>query len=80
MLQVTTSNQGTVDFSPDNTAQQLRRWQDIAGHARELGKNIVTLDLSVPDNIPAVMTDIVAAVTVPAPKIINPQPTKKRNV
>ena len=85
VLQVTTSNQGKVVFSMDNFPQQLRRWRDICDHAHELGKAVATLDLSVPGNIPAVLTDLAGAApsapaTAPTLKTVNPQTTRKRNV
>lgn len=80
VLQVTARGQGRVVFSLDNTEQQLRRWRDICDHARELGKAVATLDLSVPGNIPAVLTDVAAGLPAPGPKTTNPQPTRKRNV
>ena len=80
ILQITTSNQGKVVFSLDNFDQQLRRWRDICDHARELGKTVVTLDLSVPGNIPAVLNDIVAETPAPGPRTPKPQPNRRRNV
>jgi hypothetical protein len=85
VLQVTTTNLGKVVFSLEDFPRQLRRWRDISDHARELGKAVVTLDLSVPGNIPAVLTDLAGATPTspapaPAPRTVNPQTTRKRNV
>ena len=81
VLQITTSDLRKVVFSPDNFDQQLRRWRDITDHARELGKTVLTLDLSVPGNIPAVLGDV-AQIPPPSPgaKTPTPQTTRKRNV
>ncbi len=82
VLQVTTTNRGRVIFSMDNFEQQLRYWRDISDHAREQGKYIVTLDLSVHGNIPAVLGNLVENQdpAPPPPKTATPQTTRKRNV
>lgn len=79
ILEVTTYSQNRIVFSLSNFEAQLRRWHDISQHARELGKNLLSLDLSVPDNIPAVMTNAVAAGPTPA-NPASPQPNRRRNV
>jgi hypothetical protein len=79
LLQATTGDQGKIVFSLSNPGQQLRRWRDIRDRAQQQGMTIASLDLSVPGNIPAVL---VATGPAPlnAPKNINPQPIRKKNV
>lgn len=79
VLLVTTSQQTKITFSLQDPDRQLRRWHDIYEQAQKLGKAIATLDLSVPDNIPARFVEASAAPIVPKRK---PQPaiTRKRNV
>lgn len=80
VLLVTTSRQSKIVFSIEqDPAQQLRRWRAIYDEALGAGKTIATLDLSVPDNIPAVL--VPAAGAPPAGlKPGNPQPTRRKNV
>jgi POTRA domain, FtsQ-type len=80
VLVATTSRQSKIVFSVEQDPdQQLRRWRAIYDEALGAGKVIATLDLSVPDNIPAVL--VPAAGAPPAgPKTGNLQPTRKKNV
>jgi hypothetical protein len=80
VLLVTTGRQSKIVFSIEqDPARQLRRWRAIYDEALGAGKTIATLDLSVPDNIPAVL--VPAAGAPPAGlKPGNPQPTRKKNV
>jgi hypothetical protein len=79
VLQVTTSEGSTVTFAVQDLERQLRRWHDIYDLGQKLNKAVASLDLSVPNNIPARMVD---ASTVPPgnPKVKNQQRNRKRNV
>jgi len=78
VLQITTSQQTQIIFSTQDPDRQLRRWHEIYQQAQRLGKGIASLDLSVPDNIPAKFVEASAQPVVPKRK---PQTvTRRRNV
>jgi POTRA domain, FtsQ-type len=80
ILQATTETQSKIVFALTGPGQQLRRWRDIRDRAQRQGSVIATLDLSVPGNIPVVLTAALPLQPSPAPSH-NPQPTpRKKNV
>jgi len=88
VLLVATAQGSEITFSiaasdPKARAQeldkQMRRWHMIFTELQKKGKTIVTLDLSVPTNIPARWVDA-GTVPAPAPRTKNPQHTRKKNV
>ncbi len=53
VLVATTSQGSSVTFGLADLEQQLRRWQEIFQVGQRLSRAIATLDLAVPNNIPA---------------------------
>jgi cell division septal protein FtsQ len=79
ILQVTTSQKSKITFSIQDPDRQLARWREIYNQGQRLGKAISTLDLSVPNNIPACFVDA-GAVPPVNPRIKNPQHIRRKNV
>jgi cell division septal protein FtsQ len=79
ILLVTTSQGNEITFSIQDLDRQLRRWREIYDQGQKLNKAIATLDLSVPNNIPARWTEA-SAVPPVTPRIKNQLHTRKRNV
>jgi cell division septal protein FtsQ len=79
VLQVKTIQGSEITFSTDDFDRQLRRWREIYMLGQHINKSIATLDLSVPNNIPATWTDASGAPPV-TPKIKTPQRNRRRNV
>ncbi|MDB6109749.1 MAG: putative cell division protein FtsQ [Pedosphaera sp.] len=79
ILLVTTSQANEITFSIQDLDRQLRRWREIYDQGQKLNRAIATLDLSVPNNIPARWTEASAVPPIP-PRIKNPPHTRKRNV
>jgi hypothetical protein len=52
-LQVTTRQRSQITFALDRLEQQLRRWRLVHDYARRTGRAILSLDLSVTNNCPA---------------------------
>ena len=52
VLLVTTSQGGEITFGLENPERQLRRWRAVYDYARDHGRQIATLDLSVTNNSP----------------------------
>jgi cell division septal protein FtsQ len=79
VLVVTTGQGSEITFGLDHFDQQLLRWQQIHELGLKMNKVIATLDLAVPNNIPARWLE---ANTVPPslPKNAKPQRPKKKNV
>lgn len=79
ILRVTTGQGSDVIFSIHDLDRQLLRWRGIYDWGQRMNKAIVTLDLSVSNNIPA---RLAAAGTMPPanPKIKTPQRTRRKNV
>jgi hypothetical protein len=77
---VATTGQGSeITFGLDNFDRQLPRWQAVHQLGLKLNKVIATLDLAVPDNVPARLIE--ASVLPPAtPKNAKPLRTRKKNV
>lgn len=88
VLQVTTAQGSEITFLIVMTDQQaradefdkeMRRWHAIFDQLQKKGKAIVTLDLSVPTNIPARWVEA-NTMPAPAPRNKNPQHNRKKNV
>jgi cell division septal protein FtsQ len=88
VLQVTTAQGSEITFLIVMTDQQaradefdkeMRRWHAIFDQLQKKGKAIVTLDLSVPTNIPARWVEA-STMPAPAPRNKNPQHNRKKNV
>ncbi len=79
ILQVATSQGSAVTFSIKDLDRQLRRWRGIYHQGLRVSKAIATLDLSVPNNIPATWVEASSLPPAP-PKLKNTQHTRKRNV
>ena len=79
VLQVTTTQKSKITFSTMNLDQQLGRWREIHDEAQRIGKAILTLDLSVSNNIPLCLVDAGAAPPVNV-RNKNLQHIRKKNV
>jgi cell division septal protein FtsQ len=79
ILQVVTDQGSKITFGTDQYETQLRRWRLVYNYGRKMGKMVVTLDLSVANNVPATWADIS---NTPPSQIQNKQlkTTRKRNV
>jgi cell division septal protein FtsQ len=79
VLQVTTSQGAEVTFSLSHFDTQLRRWRLIYDQYQKWGKAIVSLDLSIANNLPVRW---VAASSVPPvpPRAAKPSQTKRKHV
>jgi hypothetical protein len=79
ILLVTTGQGSQITFSMTDLDKQLRRWRQIYDQGQRISKVIATLDLSVPNSIPAKWIEASAAP--PAnPRIPNLQHNRKKNV
>ena len=77
---IATTEQGSeITFGLKNFDQQLRRWREVYDLGMQMNKAIASLDLSVPNNIPARWME---AVTIPAsaPKFTKPTHIRRKNV
>ena len=79
ILQVTTWRGSDITFSVRELDRQLRRWREIYDAGERKGKVIATLDLAVPNNIPARWLEA-NAVMPGAPKSTQPSRNRKKNV
>ncbi len=79
VLVVTTDQGSEVTFGLAGLEQQLRRWHEILELGRKMGKAIATLDLAVPNNIPARWLEA-SAVPPAAPKSPKPLRLRKKHV
>jgi cell division septal protein FtsQ len=79
ILVVTTGQGSEITLGLGNFEQQLPRWQAVHEWGARMNKVIATLDLAVPNNVPARWLE---ANTVPPapPKTAKPQRPKKKNV
>lgn len=79
ILQVITDQGSRITFGTEQHETQLRRWRTVYDYGRKMGKMVVTLDLSVANNVPATWADIS---NMPPGQIYNKQlkTTRKRNV
>ncbi|EEF60424.1 cell division protein FtsQ/DivIB [Pedosphaera parvula] len=77
---VVTTGQGTeVIFSTQDLDRQLRRWREIYDQGQKMTKAIATLDLSVPNNIPARWVEA-SSVPPVTPKTKFSQRNRRKNV
>jgi cell division septal protein FtsQ len=79
ILQVTTGRGSDITFSVRELDRQLRRWREIYDVGEKKDKAIATLDLAVPNNIPARWLEA-GAVTPGVPKSTKPPRNRKKNV
>ncbi|HWY75506.1 MAG TPA: FtsQ-type POTRA domain-containing protein [Verrucomicrobiae bacterium] len=79
ILVATTSQGAEITFAIEDLDRQLRRWREIYDQGLKISKAVATLDLSVPNNIPATWADPSTLPPV-TPKAKNQQHTRKRNV
>ena len=79
ILQVTTGQGSEIAFSVQDLDRQLRRWREIYDLGQKMHKAIDTLDLAVPNNIPARWLEA-GAVTPGALKSTKPLRNRKKNV
>ena len=79
ILQVSTGQGSEIAFSVRDLDRQLRRWREIYDLGQKMRKAIATLDLAVPNNIPARWLEA-GAVTPGALKSTKPLRNRKKNV
>ena len=79
VLVVTTGQGSEVTFAVPDLDRQLRRWRAIYDEGQRRKRNLLWLDLAVPNNIPVRFTEA-NALPAPAPKLPKPLPSKKRHV
>jgi cell division protein FtsQ len=79
VLVVTTAQGSEITLGLGNFDQQLRRWQAVQEWGLKMNKVIATLDLAVPNNVPARWLEA-SAVPPTAPHPAKPQRNRKHNV
>jgi len=79
VLVATTMQGGEITFGLDDFPRQLGRWREIYDVGQRMNKDIASLNLAVPSNIPARWMDGGAA-PVSTPKPARPTRTLKHNV
>jgi len=79
VLLVTTGQGSEVTFGLADLDQQLRRWHEVYDVGQKMNKAIATLDLAIPNNIPARWLEA-SAVPPAAPKTPKTFRTKKKHV
>jgi cell division septal protein FtsQ len=79
ILQVTTGQGSEVTFATSDLERQLRRWEAVYQYGQTNNVAIASLDLSVANNVP-VRWMVASAVPPLAPKKVNPQRNRKKNV
>jgi cell division septal protein FtsQ len=79
VLGVTTGQGSEVTFGLDDFDQQLRRWREIYDLGQRMSRAIASLNLAVPNNIPARWMDA-GIVPAPAPKSVKPTHIRRNNV
>jgi hypothetical protein len=57
VIQVQTSQSNEVTMALENLPDQLQRWRSVYDYGRREGKTILTLDLSVSNNLPVVWSE-----------------------
>jgi hypothetical protein len=78
-LVVATGQGSQITFRPERLEEQLRRWRAVHDLGRLAGRAVLSLDLSVSNNVPALWLEA-TAVPATVPKS-NPAPrTRKKNV
>jgi hypothetical protein len=79
VLVATTGQGGEITFALTDLEQQLRRWREIVDSGQKIGKAIASLDLAIPNNIPARWLEASAVPPVP-PKMPKLLRNKKKHV
>jgi len=79
VLVVTTGQGSEVTFGLQDLDRQLRRWRWIHDEGQRQKRNLVSLDLAVPNNIPARFIEA-STLPAPAPKPPKPLRSKKKHV
>jgi cell division septal protein FtsQ len=79
-VEATTTEGSRITFGLSEVNGQLARWRDVHDYAAARGKTIVTLDLSVRGNVPAVFADSVVPGTETPRPVPQPVTTRKRHV
>jgi len=79
VLMVTTGQGSEVTFGLTDLDQQLRRWHEVHDMGQKMNKAIATLDLAIPNNIPARWLEA-SAVPAATPKSPKPFRIKKKHV
>ena len=79
VLLVTTGQGTEVTFGLTDLDQQLRRWHEVYDVGQKMNKAIATLDLAIPNNIPARWLEA-SAVPPATPKSPKPFRIKKKHV
>ena len=79
VIEVTTGQGSDITFAPDNFDQQLNRWQAVHEWGLKASKVIATLDLAVPNNVPARWLEA-SSVPPPSARPLKPQRARKSNV
>ncbi len=82
VLTAMTDQGSEITFSTQNLDQQLRRWREIYDVGQRMNRAIATLNLAVPNNIPARWTEASALPPVSSRVVVPPRTKilKKRNV
>ena len=78
ILVATTTQGSEITFGLEDFPRQLRRWREIYDAGQRMNKAIASLNLAVPDNIPARWMD--AAVPVSAPRPAKPARPQRNHV
>ncbi len=78
ILVATTTQGSEITFSLEDFSRQLSRWREIYDAGQRMNKAIASLNLAVPDNIPARWMD--GAVPVSSPRPAKPVRTPKNHV
>jgi hypothetical protein len=77
---IATTEQGSeITFGLKNFDQQLRRWREVYDLGVQMNKAIASLDLSIPNNIPALWMEA-RSIPVSAPKFTKPTHIRRKNV
>jgi cell division septal protein FtsQ len=79
ILQVTTGQNTEVIFGLNDLENQLRRWRLVYDHGQANGKHLLSIDLSVSNNLPARWLEA-SLVPPETQKVIKPPRYKKKNV
>jgi len=79
VLMVTTGQGSEVTFGLTDLDKQLRRWHEVFDMGQKMNKAIATLDLAIPNNIPARWLEA-SAVPAATPKSPKPFRTKRKHV
>jgi hypothetical protein len=79
VLVVTTGQGSEITLGPGSFEQQLFRWQAVHEWGLRMNRVLATLDLAVPNNVPARWLEAGSLPPSP-PRILKPQRSRKKNV